>query len=208
MIQPAVPDPATVVKDTRDRVSRAFGDVARQYYCVDERGQAVHQTSATEMIERMLRLLEVEDGQRLLEIGTGSAFSTALLSHLVGSEGAVFSVDVDCEMTDRAARRLAWARRTNVLLRTGDGREGWADCAPFDRLVAWAAAEAVPEAWREQTRAGAILVVPMRRNGVAWVSRHRRGEAGSVIEELRISGSFIPLTATPLRPWESTDAHG
>jgi protein-L-isoaspartate(D-aspartate) O-methyltransferase len=208
MIQPAAPDLATVVKDTRDRVSRAFVDVPRQYYCVDELGQPVHQTSATEMIERMLRLLEVEDGQRLLEIGTGSAFSTAILSHLVGGDGAVFSVDVDREMTERAARLLPLAGHSNVLLRTGDGREGWADCAPFDRLVAWAAAEAVPEAWCEQTRAGAILVVPMRCKGRAWVSRHRRGEAGSVIEELRIPGSFIPLTATPLRPWESTDAHG
>jgi protein-L-isoaspartate(D-aspartate) O-methyltransferase len=191
-----------------DRVSRALEDVPRPYYCLDERGQAVHQTSATEMIKRMLRLLEVVSGQRVLEIGTGSGFSTALLSHLVGSRGAVFSVDVDPEMSERAARLLQIAGQSNVLLRTGDGRKGWAEYAPFDRLVAWAAAATVPRAWREQTRDGAILVVPMRRKGQAWVSRYRRGPRGSVIEELRMPGSFIPLTAAPLRPWETMDAHG
>jgi len=102
---------------------------------------------------------------------------------------------------------LQMAGHSNVLLRTGDGRKGWAEYAPFDRLVAWAAGWVVPRAWREQTRDGAILVVPMRRKGQAWVSRYRRGQAGSVVEELRIPGSFIPCTATPLRPWETMDVH-
>ena len=208
MTERAAPDRATVVDEPPDRLSRALKDVPREYYCLDERGQPVHQTSATEMIERMLRLLEVASGQRVLEIGTGSGFSTALLSHLVGNDGAVCSVDVDREMSARAARLLPMAGHSNVLLRTGDGRKGWAECAPFDRLVAWAAASVVPRAWREQTRDGAILVVPMRRKGQAWVSRYRRGRGGSVIEELRIDGSFIPLTATPLRPWETMDVHG
>jgi hypothetical protein len=48
----------------------------------------------------------------------------------------------------------------------------------------------------------------MRRKGQAWVSRYRRAPRGSVIEELRMPGSFIPLTATPLRPWETMDVHG
>jgi protein-L-isoaspartate(D-aspartate) O-methyltransferase len=115
---------------------------------------------------------------------------------------------VDREMTERAARLLPMAGHSNVLLRTGDGREGWADYAPFDRLVAWAAAVAVPRAWRKQTRDGATLVVPMRRNGQVWVSRCRCGQAGALVEELRMPGSFIPLTATPLRPWETMDVHG
>ena len=207
MTERAAPDRATVVDEPPDRLSRALKDVPRPYYCLDERGQPVHQTSATEMIERMLRLLEVASGQRVLEIGTGSGFSTALLSHLVGNDGAVCSVDVDREMSARAARLLPMAGHSNVLLRTGDGHKGWAEYAPFDRLVAWATASVVPRAWREQTRDGAIMVVPMRRKGQAWVGRYRRGPRGSVIEELRIHGSFIPLTATPLRPWETMDVH-
>jgi SAM-dependent methyltransferase len=100
----------------------------------------------------MLRLLEVEHGQRVLEVDTGSGFTTALLSHLVGSEGVVSSVDIDQEMTERAARLLARDTRANVVPRSGDGRIGSAAYAPFDRVVAWAAASVLPRAWREQTR--------------------------------------------------------
>jgi protein-L-isoaspartate(D-aspartate) O-methyltransferase len=194
------------VRRSTDRVRHAFEQVLREYYCIDERGRPVHQTSSTEMIQRMLRLLEIEAGQRLLEIGTGSGFSTALLSHLVGSDGAVCSIDVDGEMTERAVRLLHMAGHSNVVLRTGDGRKGWAEYAPFDGLIAWAAAAGLPRSWCEQTSEEAKLVVPMRRKGQAWVSRYRHGHAGFIVEELRIPGSFIPLTATPLRPWEATNA--
>jgi protein-L-isoaspartate(D-aspartate) O-methyltransferase len=106
----------------------------------------------------------------VLEIGTGSGFSTALLSHLVGNDGAVCSVDVDREMSERAARLLPMAGHSNVLLRTGDGRKGWAESAPFDRLVVWAAASLVP-------RAG----VNRREMGRFWLCRcDARGKRGSV----------------------------
>ncbi len=121
----------------------------------------------------------------------GSGFSTALLSHMVGNDGAVCSVDVDREMSERAARLLPMDGHSNVLLRTGDGRKGWAECAPFDRLVAWAAASVVPRAWHEQTREGAILVVPMRRKGQAWVSRYRHGQAGSMLEVHTVDGNSV-----------------
>src|SRR5712691_1338082 len=124
MTERGTPDRESVVRGPTDQVSCALDEVPRQYYCVDGLGQPVHQTSATEMIERMLRLLEVVSGQRVLEIGTGSGFSTALLSHLVGSAGVVCSVDVDTDMTERAARLLAKDGRSNVVLRTGDGRKG------------------------------------------------------------------------------------
>src|SRR5438309_8626764 len=71
MSEGAAPDRATVVGGPPDGVSRALEEVPRPYYCLDERGQAVHQTSATEMIERMLRLLEVGSGQRVLETAPG-----------------------------------------------------------------------------------------------------------------------------------------
>src|SRR5215467_12029920 len=104
MTEREAPSRGSVVTDPTDRVSRVLDEVPRRYYCVDDLGQPVHQTSATEMIERMLRLLEVMNRQRVLEIGTGSGFSTALLSHLVGSAGVVCSVDIDNDMTERAAR--------------------------------------------------------------------------------------------------------
>jgi protein-L-isoaspartate O-methyltransferase len=88
-----------------------------------------------------------------------------------------------------------------VFLVTADGRAGACAHAPFDRLVAWAAASAeVPRAWSDQTQPGAVLVVPMRDQDRAWVGHYRRSERG-VVETGRVPGGFIPLTAEPFRPW-------
>jgi protein-L-isoaspartate(D-aspartate) O-methyltransferase len=155
------------------------------------------------MVVRMLRLLDVQPGHRVLEIGTGSGYSTALLAELTGPTGSVLSIDFDPEMTERATRLLADAGYGHVVLVAADGREGWAAYAPFDRVIAWAAMTWVPQAWCEQTRTGAVLVVPMRIDRRSWVSKYRRTNESAVVEDERVAGSFIPLTATPFRPWES-----
>lgn len=149
------------------------------------------------MMARMLRLLEARDGDRVLEIGTGSGYSTALLRELVGPRGGIVSIDVDTELTSRAAVLLP-----DVRFVTADGRDGCAAAAPYDRVIAWASATELPLSWLEQTRPGALLVVPMRDSASAWVSRYRRTFDGA-LEDKRIAGSFIPLTAQPFKPWES-----
>lgn len=85
----------------------------------------------------MLRALDVETGLRVLEIGTGSGYSTALLAELVGSNGLVVTIDIDPPVTERAASLLS--RR---VTRTCTPRPGMVDVAgdpapPYDRVVAW-----------------------------------------------------------------------
>jgi len=76
----------------------------------DNRGNQIPQTSAPEVIARLLELLDVQPGNRVLEIGTGSGYSSALLAELTGTKDNVFSIDVDPTMTERAA--TAQERRT------------------------------------------------------------------------------------------------
>jgi protein-L-isoaspartate(D-aspartate) O-methyltransferase len=177
--------------------------VDRARFCLDDQGNQIPQTSATEMIASMLHLLDVQHGNRVLEIGTGSGYSSALLAELTGPSGSISGMDVDPLMTQRASRLLRAEGYENVFLINADGQEGWPEHAPFDRIIAWASVTEVPAAWREQARSSAVLVIPMRENGKSWVGKYLKTRRGSMVEVERVPGGFIPLTPTPFRPWEA-----
>src|SRR5260370_7331384 len=111
-------------------MDHALRVVDRAHFCLDAEGRPLPQTSAPEMVARMLRLLDVQPGNHVLEIGTGSGYSTALLAELVGPTGSVVSIDVDLDMTQRAASLLAEAGYHNIVLVTSDGRSAYPSPAP------------------------------------------------------------------------------
>ncbi len=124
-------------------------------------GRGVMATSSSSgrlVMARMVDLLELRPGMRVLEIGTGSGYNAALLTHIVG-DGMVTSVEVDDELAEHALAALA-ATGYEVNVVTGDGTHGYPSGAPYDRVVATAAVHTVPYAWVEQTRPGGSLVVP------------------------------------------------
>ena len=188
-----------MIQEPLDRLDAALQRVDRLSFCFDAQGEPLPQTSAPDMIARMLRLLDVYEGSRVLEIGTGSAFSTALLVQLVGASGAVASVDIDPDMTARAEQLLSRAGY-EVNLRCGDGQHGWAEHAPYDRVIAWCSVDDVPSAWLDQTIPGAVLVLPLHAGEHHWIARYSRAD-DRLIEEARLPGSFIPLTPVPFYPW-------
>jgi protein-L-isoaspartate(D-aspartate) O-methyltransferase len=85
-----------------DHLDIALRTVDRTHFCLDDRGNQLPQTSAPEIIARMLGALDVKPGSRVLEIGTGSGYSTTLLAELVASAGIVVSIDVDPPISERA----------------------------------------------------------------------------------------------------------
>lgn len=187
-------------------VTTALQTVDRHLFCFDDDGNQLPQTSSPGIIARLLRLLDVRHGHRVLEIGTGSGYSTALLAELTGPSRLVVSVDVDPELAERTRRLVGHDRYQHVYLVTGDGRQGRHVHAPYDRVIAWCSVAEVPVAWFEQSAPGAILVVPMRADNQPWVSRYRRSQSGPLIEDKRVDGGFIPLTPAPFRPRESTSS--
>jgi protein-L-isoaspartate(D-aspartate) O-methyltransferase len=191
-----------------DRMSEAIERVARDRYMRTADGRQLPQTSKPELVATMLRLLDVQPGHRVLEVGTGSGYSTALLAHLVGPAGQVISLDIDPDMVARASRLLALDGHGNVTVVDADGRLGHPPGAPYDRLVAWAQAQdAIPVAWAEQVHPGGVIVAPLRRRS-AQVVRFRVVSARQVSEERQLAAGFIPLTGQPLRPWEDDTAPG
>jgi protein-L-isoaspartate(D-aspartate) O-methyltransferase len=121
------------------------------------------------LMARMLTLLEVgsDDGRdndgtgpRVLEIGTGTGYNAALLSHRLGAE-RVASVDIDPDLVVLARERLA-GLGLHPHLAAGDGADGWAKHAPYDRIIGTCAVAAIPAAWVAQLRPGGIVVADVR----------------------------------------------
>jgi protein-L-isoaspartate(D-aspartate) O-methyltransferase len=106
----------------------------------------------------MIDLLQVRPGGRVLEVGTGLGYQTALLASL-GAQ--VWSVDVVEEFVEAAAQRLHALDLTDITLRVGDGSRGWADQAPFDAILVSAAAKELPVALVAQLVVGGRMVLPL-----------------------------------------------
>ncbi|PZG20056.1 protein-L-isoaspartate(D-aspartate) O-methyltransferase [Spongiactinospora gelatinilytica] len=114
--------------------------------------------SAPGTVTDFLDLLDPAPGHRVLEIGTGTGWTAALLSHLVGAQ-YVTSIEVDSALAEQAAKNLSDTGMHPHLI-TGDGADGSPERAPFDRVHVTCGIRTVPYAWVEQTRPGGRIVLP------------------------------------------------
>jgi protein-L-isoaspartate(D-aspartate) O-methyltransferase len=114
-------------------------------------------------VRAMLRLLEVRHGDRVLDVGAGSGWTTALLAHLTGPEGTVIGVELVPELVEWGTRNLARTSYGWASIRAASaGVLGVPDSAPYDRILVSAAAETVPQALVRQLSEGGRIVVPVR----------------------------------------------
>lgn len=130
---------------------RAYDDAALPVEC----GQTISQPY---MVAKMTELLELTGTQRVLEIGTGTGYQTAILALLAGH---VYTIEWHLPLLTSASRRLEALGLTNVTYRCGDGSQGWPEEAPFEGILVAAGAPDVPESLRQQLAAGGRLVIPV-----------------------------------------------
>ncbi len=128
-------------------------------------GLAMSSLSQPTMVAIMLDQLDVHPGHRVLEIGAGTGYNAALLSHIVGDNGQVTTIEFDPGVADRARLTLG-ALDPRVHVVTGDGEVGFPDRAPFDRIIATVGAWDIAPAWWDQLRADGLLVAPLRLGGL------------------------------------------
>jgi len=140
------------------------------------------------IVAYMTEKLEIKPEDRVLEIGTGSGFQTAILSHLAKE---VFSVERIIELYESAKKRLEELCINNVKLKLGDGKEGWLEYSPFDKIMVTAAAKEMPDELLLQLRNGGIAIAPVG-DYMQYLYIYKKRD--NKIEKIRdIAVSFVPL---------------
>jgi protein-L-isoaspartate(D-aspartate) O-methyltransferase len=162
---------------------RSFEDSALPIAC----GQTISQPF---IVGLMTQALKLEARSRVLEIGTGSGYQTAVLAQLARF---VYSVERYRTLLSEAEARLKALDLVNVFTRFGDGGDGWPEQAPFDRILVTAAAPDEPNALLGQLKPYGVLVAPVGRGPVQSLKRYiGDGQGGFTIEALG-DVRFVPL---------------
>lgn len=141
------------------------------------------------MVALMTQALSLSGDEKVLEIGTGSGYQTAILAELADR---VFTVERIPAIALAARTRLAAMGYSNIVYRTGDGSLGWREMAPFDRVLVTAGAPRVPAFVREQLRGGGAGIIPVGEGDRQVLQRVTRTESGLRRETLA-GCAFVPL---------------
>ena len=150
-------------------------------------GQTISQP---QIVALMTQDLDVTPRHKVLEIGTGSGYQTAVLSRLARR---VYTVERHQQLLREAEARFAKLQIHNITAIAGDGMKGWPAQAPFDRIIVTAAASALPEILLDQLALGGIMVLPLGpERGDQELIKLRRSEAGIETEKL-CDVRFVPL---------------
>ena len=128
---------------------------------INEKGRPTSSSSLPAVMAKMLEALAVMPDQRVLEIGTGTGYNAALLSQLAGDPTLVTSIEYDEELGHQAAERIEQVC-PGVTVVIGDGAQGYAAHAPYDRIIATVSAPTVPLAWLEQLAPGGKIVMDLQ----------------------------------------------
>ena len=161
---------------------QAYGDFALP---IGE-GQTISQPF---MVAYMSESLELGGKERVLEVGTGTGYQTAVLSHLAER---VYSLERVRSLLEKARKILDQIQCRNIITQLSDGSYGWKDEAPFDAIMVTAGSPSLPEPLMEQLKVGGTLLIPIGGRNVQRLMRVRRNARG-FLEENLMECSFVAL---------------
>ncbi len=158
----------------------------------DQDGQWLSSSSQPAIMAIMLEQLDLQPGQRVLEIGAGTGYNAALMAHIVGETGQVIAVEIDEDLTQAARTHLAAAGFAQVRAVCTDGGYGYPEAAPFDRIILTVGAPDILPAWWEQLKPGGRIVLPLAlRGSMKSIAFERTGDH---LTSLSVKDcGFIPL---------------
>lgn len=140
----------------------------------------------------MTELARIKPDDKVLEIGTGSGYQTAILAELAKN---VFSIEIIEALSRDAKTRLTHLRYRNIVLRSGNGCAGWPEEAPFDAIIVTAAAKNIPEELVRELKSGGRIVIPL-----GSISQElfviTKNQDGTLNQEENIPVRFVPMVET------------
>ena len=178
--------------DPEGTLADIYSDAVMQH--VDAAGETLPSTnSQPSYVLWLLHLLDLQPGQRVLEIGSGSGWLAAVIARLVGEAGQVTGIEIIPELAEQSRADLAGLGLGTVTVTATDGAAGFPAGAPFDRVMITAATWALPAVLFRQVAEGGLVLAPVElRGGGCQVSVLRRGGAGFVAQHA-VAGWFVPL---------------
>ena len=141
------------------------------------------------MVALMTQALDLTGDEKVLEIGTGSGYQTAILAELAGT---VFTIERIPSVAAKAKERLDTMGYTNIIFRCADGSLGWKEMAPYDRILIAAGAPQIPAFLEEQLKTNGNAVVPVGESESQSLVKVTRASEG-LIERVLCSCTFVPL---------------
>lgn len=185
------------------RVSQAMRRVPRHRYVPEDEARHAYRNrplpigygqtiSQPYIVAIMTDLMQVQEGDRVFELGTGSGYQAAVLGEIARE---VYTIEIVEPLAERAARTLKAQGYENVEVRAGDGYYGWEQHAPFDAIIVTAAASHVPPPLIRQLAPGGRMVIPL---GTSFMTQHlmlvEKDEDGRVGTREILPVMFVPLT--------------
>lgn len=142
------------------------------------------------IVAYMTEMIDPQPEDKVLEIGTGSGYQAAVLSEIVRQ---VYTIEIVEQLGKQAARRFERSDYSNITAKIGDGYKGWAEHAPFDKIIVTCSPEAVPQPLIDQLRDGGRMIVPIgqRYQQVFYLFEKKKGK---LIEKRLVPTLFVPMT--------------
>ena len=144
------------------------------------------------MVAAMTELLKPQKQSRILEIGTGSGYQTAILAEIVAE---VYTIEIIEDLSSKARRLLEQKGYNQIQYKVGNGWHGWPEAAPFDGIIFTAAPENAPVHLQEQLNVGGRMIVPCGpTNGTQILYLFEKDDSGNLLETKIMGVRFVPLT--------------
>lgn len=182
-----------VIQAMRDTPRHEFVDAQHRknaYYDVSLPIGANQTISGPFVVAYMTEQLDPQPGDKVLEIGTGSGYQAAVLSPLVKD---VYSIEIVESLGKKAQKTLARLKYKNVHTKIGDGYQGWAEFAPFDKVIVTCSPEKVPQPLVDQLREGGSMIIPVGERFNQMLYRFTKRDGKLENEPLRPT-LFVPMT--------------
>lgn len=191
------------------RVERALARVPRHRFLPDvdldyayrdipiptkvQAGEVVSSSSQPGIMAIMLEQLALHPGQNVLEIGAGTGYNAALVAEIVGARGTVTTIDLDTDIVEGARSALCAAGYADVHIEQADGNAGFAEQAPYDRVIATVGLGDIPLAIWSQLKEGGRFVVPLSLRGVMKSVAFHKQRDGRLVGTSVVPAGFMPF---------------